>query len=296
MTMPVTQSIIPPNFTPENFDDFLDEIGFAEADPETRKAFSYRAAELIKLKIFEIVRRRLSDEKLEELVKAFGEKAETSGYQMVNDILAQEIPDITELVEQAIEDVKDELRYAAADLPGTINKFIKLYGDPEDKEALGSADSSTIDEQATHEPISEQEEATNEMATSSDDDMPKASSPEESHRLIEQLRKELWNERKPEKSSEIEPTPAAAATPTPLEPSPQPMPAIELPSSPSINSSLPEMSSSSQGSLGPVSPPPFPWEIPSDTPDDSSKDQSSSQAAITDELASLKNQPNDQDQ
>ena len=122
MATPITQSV----FKPIDFDLFLDELGFDRQSPAMRQKLINMAVDAYREQLTLGIFSRLTSEDKMKLLDLMEEADKTGNEKLPNDFLTERIPDVQELIEQSIENVKDGLRLVTTGMKETLDEQIAM--------------------------------------------------------------------------------------------------------------------------------------------------------------------------
>ncbi len=128
---------------PVNFDVFLDEVGFSRQSPEARAKLIDRIYQSLDYVLStEILQQLEMDDKFK--LMDLMEQASTSGDEgPVNDFLLEKIPNVEQIVEEAVTEIKNSLRVSTLGMSNMMDEHLALVAeqmkdeDPEIAAALG---------------------------------------------------------------------------------------------------------------------------------------------------------------
>lgn len=122
MAAPLTQSI----FQPTDFDAFLDEIGFTDLSPQSRAEMVANIASAVEYAVVRKIYRLLSNEDQIRLLEIMQEADETGNEEPVNSFLLERIPDADILAEEAVEEVKNDLRRSSVGMRMAVEQHVNM--------------------------------------------------------------------------------------------------------------------------------------------------------------------------
>ncbi len=129
MTMPLTGPAMPPTM----FDLFLIELGVENMlSPEQKEQLAEKMRQIVAYKTVARLNRLLTFAEQEELGRLMEDANETEDGSQVNNYLLEKIPEWEVIVDECVNEVKEEMRLAFTYLPEVISDGMAAVGRPVD--------------------------------------------------------------------------------------------------------------------------------------------------------------------